>query len=79
MGALADAQYPGAALVGRAGMVSEEGQPARGYNWRVFSSLYNMWERYREVECLTCGCRCNQGPLNGSGYRLWFTGTCGVF
>ena len=43
VGALADAQYPGAALVGRAGMVSEEGQPARGYNWRVFSSLYNMW------------------------------------
>lgn len=44
VGALADAQYPGAALGGRAGMVSEEGQPARGYNWRVFSSLCNVIE-----------------------------------
>lgn len=39
MGALADAQYPGAALGGRAGMVNEEGQPAIGYNWRVFFLL----------------------------------------
>lgn len=37
VGALAVAQYPGAALGGRAGMVSEDGQPAREYNWSVFS------------------------------------------
>lgn len=36
VGALADAWYSGAALGGRAGMVSEDGQPAREYNWSVF-------------------------------------------
>lgn len=33
-------------------MISKDGQPTRGYNQYVFSSLYSVRQRCREVDCL---------------------------